>query len=442
MVYRITQTGSNTALKNTLIYFFTRWCIYALICYACFGLQNRTPVSPYTPWLVLSMALPAAVVAALRYRYFRKNLCAHSQTFYTLTEGGVMIEPANRQMALYIPWAEVSAAHRVLHHTVHLQLANGKSLNCLLEGLPEARMAEFAEFAAKHAGTIPDRGALIPPPAGLLKVPPLRFSATPEQCRELVDTRALINGRAWVWTWLYPCLLLLWGALLLVFAQKAEYLVLAVIACFIWKYADKLRHPGGSDKQFSHMRPARFYIEGNQWLSISEGSDSWALIRQLPPLDQYRLAHGTCVAYAGAAFMLDPDQELPSSLQGPCRQTPRLLPRKIIGILLGAIILGAACCFTQSNTWRLHRILKQETPDIPTALSLALLPDSTQVTSVSAMAADGTNILLHRKPELARYAAVLLYFELANGDCIYAYFNQYGQLMSRERQPSSSQIPK
>ncbi|MBQ2869818.1 MAG: hypothetical protein IJE88_07305 [Akkermansia sp.] len=430
MVYRITQTGSNTALKASLIYFFTRWCLYALICYTCFGFLDMT--ATYTPWLMLSMALPAALVAALRYRHFRKNTRSYSQTFYTLTEGGVMIETDNGQMAVYIPWAEVSAAHRVLHHTVYLQLTNGKSLNCLLEGLPEARITEFAEFAAAHAGTTPDRRLLTPPPAGLLESEPLRFSATPEQCRELVDTRALTTGRAWVWTWLYPGLLLLWGVLFLIFAYKAEYLVLAIIACFIWKYAGKLLRPGGGNAQLSHMRPARFYTERDQLLVITEGRNSWVLNRQLAPIARYQLSHGTCVAYADAAFMIDPGQELPPFLQAPLRQAPRLLPRMLTGILLGALLLGAAYCFTLSNTWRLHRLLNQETPDIPTALSLARLPESTQVTSVTAMAADGANILLHRKPAPARYSAAALYFELANGDSIYAGFNQYGKLIRRE----------
>lgn len=49
MVYRITQTGSNTALKTTRIYFFTRWCLYALICYACFGLRNTSPHTANSP---------------------------------------------------------------------------------------------------------------------------------------------------------------------------------------------------------------------------------------------------------------------------------------------------------------------------------------------------------------------------------------------------------
>ena len=435
MVYRIAQTGSNTALKVSLINFFTRWCLYAIICYACFGFLDMT--SSYTPWLMLSMALPAAMVAALRYRHFRKNTSSYSQTFYTLTEGGLMIETDNGQMAVYIPWTEVSAAHRVLHHTVHLQFTNGKSLNCLLEGLPEARIAEFAGFAAAHAGTTPDLRRLTPPPAALLEPAPLRFSATPEQCRELVDTRALTTGRAFVWTWLYPGLLLLWGVLFLVFAQKASYLVLVIIACFIWKYAAKLLRPGGPDKQFSYMRPARFHIAGNQWLCTTEGRYSWVLNRQLSPLAQYHLPHGTCVTYADGSFMIDPGQELPASLQAPCRQVPGILPRKLIGLLLGALLLGAAYCFTLSNTWRLHRLLNQETPDIPTALSLAGLPDSTQVTSVTAMAADGANILLHRKPDPARYSAAVLYFELANGDGIYASFNQYGKLIRRELEPAT-----
>lgn len=436
MVYRITRVSSNTARKTVFISFFTKWCIYAFICYVLFGLNEASPLYHYSEWLMLSMALPAALVAVLEYRRIRQNIKTYENYFYTLTEGGLLIESDRGKASVYISWADITEAQRVLRHTVFLRHKNGKSMNCLLEGLPEQRIAEFADFAAKHAGTTPAVSELTPPPAELMSTEPLRFSASPEQRRELADTRALLAGRRWVWTWICPILLMLWGVFFVYYAGEAKYINLLIIAFFIWKYAVKLWRPGGAAEHLRYIQPSRLYSKGAQLLGITDNSSSWVLNRQCAPRANYIMPHGTCVDDTESVFMIDPEQPLPAQLQAPCKQLPALMPRTVIAAILVAILIGSLYTFTLSNTWRLHRVLSQPTPDIPTALSLAQLPPTTEVTDATAHSDEQVSILLHSIPEDYRYAAILS-FELANGDMIYAFFDRYAQLVGRNVIPNA-----
>lgn len=430
MVYRVSGAGRKTVVKTVFISFFIKWCIFALICYIAFGVNEASPIAPYCEWIMLSMALPAALVAALHYRRLKVNIQTYNNYFYTLTEGGVLIESNGGKEAVFLPWGEISKAQRVLRHTVYLQHANGKGINCLLEGLPEERIDEFAKFAAEHAGTAPAHDALTPPPTELRSTEPLRFSASPEQRREVEDARALLTGRPWVWTRVYPILLLLFGALFVIYAGEARYLAMLLIACFVWKYADKLWRPGGAAEHLRHMRPAHYHTEGRQILIMNPDSDMWVLHRQFSPSANYVLPHGTCVKILDLVLMVDTDQTLPPQLQAPHKQLPRLMPRTVIAALLGSMLLASLYCFTLSDTWRLHQLLSQEKPDIPTALSLAKLPPTTEVIYASAYSNKEVSILLHSTPEDCSYAAIL-HFELANGDNIYAYFNRYAELVAR-----------
>lgn len=430
MVYRISGVGSSTVVKAVFISFFTKWCIYALICYIAFGVNEASPIAPYCEWIMLSMALPAALVAVLHYRRSKENIQTYANVFYTLTEGGVLIESGDGKMAFFLPWAEITQARRVMKHTIYLQHSNGKGINCLLEGLPEERIAEFAKFAAEHAGTTSAPSALTPPPTELQKTEPLCFSASPEQRREVEDAGALLSWRPWIWTRVYPTLLLLFGALFVIYAGEARYLAMLLIACFVWKYADKLWRPGGAAEHLRHMRPARYHTADGQILIMTHGSDEWMQYRQFSPKANYILPHGTCVEIHDFILMVDPDQTLPPQLQAPRKQLPRRMPRTVIATLLGVMLLASLYCFTLSNTWRLHQVLSQEEPDIPTALSLAELPPTTEVIYANAYSDKDTGILLHSTPNDCPYAAIL-HFELSNGDNIYAYFNRYAELVAR-----------
>ena len=434
MVYHVPKAGSSTTYKIIFISFISKWCLYALMCYALFGAKDSSPAARYSEWIMLSMALPAALVAALQFRRIRKNTASYADTFYTLTEGGLLIEDGNGQASAFISWSEITEARRTLKHTIYLQRKNGKSLNALLEGLPEERIAEFAAYAAAHAGSTPSPAELTPPPTELTSSPPLLFSATAEQCRELADTRALLANTPKMWSRTLPLFTILWGFFFLYYAAKAEYLILAIIAFFIWKYAARIWRPGGSAAQLSHMQPTHLHAVDNQLLLTLPRSNSWYLNRQASPNANYILPHGICVQDNNNLFMIDPGQPLPSRLQAPCRQVPKTLPRSIIATLLGAILIGALYCFTLSNTWLLHRVLSQDSPDIPAALSLVCLPSSTQVTDVTAYYTDeDVNILLHKNPANYRCAAIL-YIELANGKVVCAGFDRYAKLIFREIQ--------
>lgn len=436
MVYRITRVSGSTARKTIFVSFISKWFIYAFICYVVFGLNETSALAPYIDGIMFGMALPAALVAALEYRKIRQNTQTYENIFYTLTEGGLMIESGDRKSVTYFAWNEITEARRILKHTMLIRLTNGKSFNCLLEGLPEERMAEFAAFAAEHAGTAPEAAEHTPPPVGMMSGEALRYSATEEQRRELADARALLGGRPWVWTWLLPVLLLLFGALFVLNAADAKYLSLLLLAFFIWRYAYKLWNPGGPTENLRHLRPARYSCDGKHILAMNDNSKSWILQRQAAPTGNYLLPHGTCVLTDEAVLMIDSEQPLPSQLQAPAKRLPGLMPRTAIAATLVAILLCALYSFTLSDTWRLHRLINQPTPDIPTALSLAQLPPTTEVTNVESHYDEKVSILLHSIPEDYRYAAILS-FELANGDMIYAFFDRYAKLVGRNVIPNA-----
>ncbi len=438
MVYRVSKVGNSTTTKTVLISFFSKWVTYALIFYIICSIDDQSPAAPYMWWWMLGLAIPAAIVAAVHARRLRQNTKSYENTFYTLTDGGVLIESDSGATAAYIAWDEITMARRVLNHTIYLEHSSGKGLNCLLEGLPEERIAEFAAFAEEHAGTTPAPSQLTPPPAELAETTPLTFSATPEQRQVLADTRVLLQAPAWVWTWLRPVLLLLWGIVLLAASYEATYLYMLIVGFIVWRAANKLRHPGGAAENLRHIRPAQCYVLHNKLLFISENSNSWLMSSQAQPRTVYNVPHGVCIENKDGVIMVDPAQTLPPHMNTCSKQLPKRLPSKAISVLLGAILLGAVWCFTQSNTWRLHQLLQQEEIDIPEALSLAELPRSTKVTRAGAHTADeSVSILYHTGSEQSTYAA-FLYFELEDADCI-ACFNQYGELVTRETIPNHSE---
>lgn len=437
MVYHIPRTGNRTAINVVLTGALIRWVFYALICYVITSVPSTAFLEPYRLWFMLGMGLPVALVASLQYRRIRRIMASYDGVFYTLTEGGVMIESDGGQSAGFFSWAEVTEARRVLNHTVYLKHRSGKVINCLLEGLPEARMEEFAEFAAKHAGTTPPPAALIRPPAELMSASPLCYSATEEQRRELADTRALLHAPAWVWTWLRPIILLLFCMLFLYFAYEAAYISLIIVGLFIRHDAKKLLHPGGGNFNHEHSHPACCYVQGEQMLLTRADSDSWLLARGASSCSVYHMPHGICVQIADAVIMLDPDSPLPPHLKDSVRPVPKLLPRPLIRMLLGLLLLCGMYSFSQSNTWQLHCLLRQDTPDIPTMLRLAQLPPSTQVTyAVGYMHDESANILTHSASGDDGYVAVVC-MELSDGDSITAFFNEYAELVDRRREEAT-----
>lgn len=340
MVYHVTRISKGIALSTSAGRFLYHWVLYALACYLAIG---YTSLASSRWWFMLAMALPAALVAFAEFRRMHRHTETYENLFYTLTEGGLLVESGDGKTAAFFSWADLTEARLVLRHTVYLQHKNGKGINCLLEGLPKARIAEFVDFAAGHVGTTPPPAVLTRPPRELMAAPPLVFSATPAQCRVLADTRALLAGPAWVWTWLRPALLLLLGFCLLYYADRASYpMMILIIVFFLRPVAAGLRNPGGSAEALRSIRPSRCHVLGRQWLAMTPDSGSWMLNRQAQPAGIYHTPLGVCVADSDTVLMLDPDQPLPPLLQSPCRQLPRHLSRRAVTSFLVLIFLAAA----------------------------------------------------------------------------------------------------
>ena len=434
MVYHVTRVGNSTTSKTVFISFFLKWGFFALLGYVMFS--SASFLAPYVWWIMLGMGFPAAIGAYFQFRRIRKNTKSYEDTFYTLTEGGVMMEGDNGQACLYFSWGDIREARRILNHTVWMQLENGKSFNCLLEGLPEERIAEFARFAAEHAGKMPPASALTPPPAELTCTRPLTFSGTPEQRREHLDAFALLSGPTWGWTWLRPCMLLLWGVLLMGASYKASYIAMVIVLVVIWRIIGRLKNPGGPLPHPGQNRPGRYYTTARESLQVVGEKGTWIYNRHAQLKDIYETPHGVFIHDAsGSVVMLDADQPLPSHLQGARKPLPRRLSRPLIHALVALFLLGATWCFTQSNTWNLYRLLSSENPDVAVALSLAELPPSTKVSGIKVHTYKGlpsTDVLFHRITGSAPYAVCICFIQ-PDGDGIYADFDEYGQLVRRGR---------
>ena len=423
MVYHVSRVSNSIAVKTAVLTFIYKWSLYALICNLALG------GTPSMWWMMLGMAFPAAVGALMQYRLICKGIQSYTNTFYTLTEGGLMMECDGGKTCAYFSWADVTETRRLMNHTVWLKLSNGKSVNCLLESLPEERIAEFAAFAVEHAGKTPPPSALTPPPAELTGITHLTYSGTPEQRREHGDIHTLLSDPAWAKTWLRPCQMLLLGLLLLCVAYKASYLAIVIVACIMWRTIIKLKHPAGTIEHSGESRPCRYYATARESLYVS-GDKGWVYNRQAQPCGIYEAQHGICLADAnGVVVMLDSDQSLPPHLQLPRKKLPRRLSAPVLNVLFGLFLLGAAWCFTQSNTWRMHQFLNRKTPDMAEALSLAKLPPDTKVEGIEVVKVDpSVNILRHQS---FSSIAVILYFDFPDGNSISAYFDKCGVLVKR-----------
>lgn len=437
MVYHIKKVSNRTAVKMACIDFVIKWAIYAFLCCIVLQFNDLSEWKSYIWWLMLAMALPAAVVAALQFRGLQKNTKSYEELFYTLTEGGLLVESAAGQMRSFISWSEVTSVHRILSHTVYIQLTGGQGINCLLEGLPEARISEFATFAEEHAGTTPPASALTRPPVNLTAEAPLVFSATPEQRRELADAKALLTSPAWVWTWWRPVLLLLFCSLFVYSAYGAEYVDMVILAFIIWRIAAKLCQPGGATENLRHICSRQYYADHNQILIMFPESGSWVCTWQDSPRAVYHLPHGTCLEDKDGVLMVDANQPLSEHLQTAPQRLPKILPRPAIFTLLGCMFLGAVWGFTQSNTWRLHQLVNSETPDIREALRLVELPPSTPVVRAYVFPADESVNILYHSYSGGEKPAVTLYLVLHHGDTVCASFNQYAELIDCEQIRSS-----
>ena len=89
MVYHVSRVGNSTTSKTVFISFFLKWGLFALLAYVVCG--SSPLLSPYMWWVMLGMAFPAAIGAYFQLRHIRKNTKSYEDTFYTLTEGGVMM---------------------------------------------------------------------------------------------------------------------------------------------------------------------------------------------------------------------------------------------------------------------------------------------------------------------------------------------------------------
>ena len=434
MVYHVKSAGTQAFRKLTLIIFLVVWGVLAGGTFVADELLGTGKSTPFLCYTALAMALPAALVAWHEHTKMRRGAARLNNTFYTLTQGGLLIEQGLHRNAVYLRWAGVADVTRA-GKTVYLHLTTGRGFSCVLADQTEERIRQFADFATEHAGTTAPDSALTPPPAEALCGTPLHFSATPEQRREQSDTIALHQDPAMGIRRLV--FLLLWAGLLLWAAYEARYTtMLLALGMMLWQ-VHKLNRPGESAEKLRSIPPRTCYTGNGQFLIINPMG--WHLNRKPQVNTPYTLQHGTCICLQDEIpLMIDHGQELPPHLQAPPQPRPRRLHGNLLYALLAALLALAAWCFTHSNTWHLHCIMQGKGDPAAHATALLNLPPGTPLASVRAAALrPDTNILYHSG---ALPHAVCLQLITADGNTAFYLFSPEAELTETIDSETSSYI--
>ena len=392
MVYHVKSLPTRSFRKIALIVFLVIWAVLAGGTFLADTLLGTDKSTTFLCCTALAMAIPAALAAWHEHTKIKRQAANLNNTFYTLTEGGLLLEHGPHRNSVYLRWDGITDVTRA-GKTVYLQLATGRGFSCVLADQTEERINQFTDFATRHAGSTVPESALTPPPADALCGTPLHFSATPAQRREQSDAIALLQDRGMGIRRLV--FLLLWAGLLLWSAYEARYTaMLLALGMMLWQIRH-LNRPGESDEQLRHM-PQRTCYTGNGQLLVIHPM-GWHLCRNPQVSAIHPLQHGSCICLQEEIpFMIDHGHPLPPHLQAAQQPLPRRLHGKPLYALLALLLALGAWCFTQSNTWHLHCILQAKGDLKAHTTALLGLPADTAIESIQAEALrPDTNILYH-----------------------------------------------
>lgn len=424
MVYHVKSLPTRSFRKIALIVFLVIWAVLAGGTFLADTLLGTDKSTTFLCCTALAMAIPAALAAWHEHTKIKHQAANLNNTFYTLTEGGLLLEHGPHRNAVYLRWDGITDVTRA-GKTVYLQLATGRGFSCVLADQTEERINQFTDFATRHAGSTVPESALTPPPADALCGTPLHFSATPAQRREQSDAIALLQDRGMGIRRLV--FLLLWAGLLLWSAYEARYTaMLLTLGMMLWQIRH-LNRPGESDEQLRHM-PQRTCYTGNGQLLVIHPM-GWHLCRNPQVSAIHPLQHGTCICLQdNLPFMIDLGQNIPPHLQAPQQVMPRHPQGNVLYALLAGIVALGAWCFTHSDTWHLHCILEGKGDIKAHTTALLDLPQNTAIESIHAepLRAD-TNILYHSG---AMPYAAYLQLTTAEGNSTLYFFNQEADLVS------------
>lgn len=424
MVYHVKDIPQQSFRKPAIFVFIVAWLVLAAGVFIADAILLTGLGYSFLSYTALVTALPAALIAWHEYGKMRRNAPNIGHTFYTLTEGGLLIEHGPQRDAAFICWSHVAWVSRA-GKSVHLQLSTGRGISCLLPDQTEERICQFEDFASEHAGTKVPQAALTPPPAEVMRGTPLQFSATAEQRREQADTVELLQHpgigiRRFVF-------MLLWAGVFAWAAYEARYLtILLALGMMLWQIRN-LNFPGGSTEKLRHTEPRQCYTAAGQLLIVN--SLGWSLYRKPQVTALYNLQHGTCICLQdNLPFMIDLGQNIPPHLQAPQQVMPRHPQGNVLYALLAGIVALGAWCFSHSDTWHLHCILEGKGDIKAHTLALLDLPQNTAIESIHAepLRAD-TNILYHSG---AMPYAAYLQLTTAEGNSRLYFFNQEADLVS------------
>ena len=279
------------------------------------------------------------------------NIQLYDNSFYTLTESGVLCE--NDKNSYFFTWDEITWVRHSGCNIV-LQLAHGNTITLILKDEPATRRKDALLYIQSHAGKTNDT-QLIPPPLDMQQEVGLPYSARPQQLRETADSAALIKTAGFRRLQRYG-LPIFWIAGLILGAFRGNYVIMGIALVFLLSNLYKQWRPGGSKKRVSRFRPYTLHTDGKRVLI--KQTKCWILIKQAQAKACYKTPNNLLIDFGNNQYLgVNPDCELPPSLQVPEKPVPTKTPLAVLVLLLIAAPGAAFYAFTFNNLWHMHCVL-------------------------------------------------------------------------------------
>lgn len=359
MVYKSSKLSKSSVRKMAIRHGVIFWVLMVAVYYLMAMAESGQRIAEENLWVIIALVLPALALAVLGMRRMLKYRGRYENAFFTLTEGGIMLEVEKDAVRMFTPWTQVSMVRRS-GNVVNLFLKNGRAMPCFLEGVGEARLREFFRFALLHAGK-GDAAALTPPPAAAMVGEPLRYSATKSQRREVSDAIAISDSPRRVRVF-RPLVLLVWVGIFAHSCYEAHFVMMGVSLLFLIYTAYYMWKPGAYHARLHDGSGADVYVDGDSYLAVRDNGQ-WLYARNVRVVVAAKLNYSDFYAFEQGGYLaLDQGQPHPESWPEVCGKLPRrragwtMTMAVLVSLMLGAL------AFSYSTQYHLYNAVNSAEP--------------------------------------------------------------------------------
>lgn len=370
MVYRSGELSKRGLYRIALRHAILWWVMLAVFYYLFEILESGMAQAEANPYVLLALAVPALGLSLLGLRRILRYRNQVEKVFYTLTEGGLMIESENDENSMFFPWSDFTMVRRS-GSVINMFMQSGAAFQCFLEGVSEPRRQEFFRYAIERVGR-KESSQLTPPPAVEDGAVSLLFSATPIQRKEATLAQMLMGPAAGRVRRFRPLVLMVWGLVFIYDCYAAQYVFAAVALLFFLSTARGLQNPGTARMRASIVE-TEYFVTPEQVLCVKE-SGRWARFRNPSILGACRMPHGIAYRFSNQSVLyMDDGQPLPAFWPEPIGRMPRRLCGWPLLMIVLAVLGAAVAAFYLSPSWRLSSLI--DDVDEHRVSSLVLVPE-------------------------------------------------------------------